>query len=122
MIIDSNIIIYSALPAFGIIRKLLEEESPVVSAISRVEVLGYHQLREPSRSILESFFAAAQVLPVTDQVIDEAVRLRQQRKMKLGDSIIAATALLFGHSLATRNLADFKNIDGLTVFDPLTGT
>ncbi len=122
MIIDSNIIIYSALPAYGVIRKLLEKESPVVSAISRVEVLGYHQLWEPSRSILESFFAAAQVLPVTDQVIDEAVRLRQLKRMKLGDSIIAATALVFGHSLATRNLADFRNIDGLTVIDPLAGT
>lgn len=119
MIIDSNIIIYSALPAYPTIRQLLREQSPVVSVISKVEVLGYHQLSEPARSLLESFFAAAMVLPVTDSVADEAIRLRQLRRMKLGDALIAATALVFGHTLVTRNVSDFKDIDGLIVIDPL---
>lgn len=122
MIVDSNIIIYSALPDYSALRQLLQNQTPVVSAISRLEVLGYHKLSEPSRAVLESFFDAAQVLPISDPVIEEAIRLRQLKKMKLGDAIIAATALVFGHVLATRNVADFSSIAGLTVIDPLAST
>ncbi len=119
MIVDSNIIIYSALPEYGALRRLLMDEMPAVSAISRLEVLGYHLLSEPARGLLETFFEAAEVLPIDDAVIDEAIRLRQLKKTRLGDAIIAATALVFGHTLLTRNVSDFKGIEGLEVIDPL---
>jgi predicted nucleic acid-binding protein len=57
---------------------------------------------------------------VTDLVAREAVRLRQQKKMSLGDSIIAGTALIHGRTLVTRNAADFSWISGLNLQNPLT--
>ena len=39
--------------------------------------------------------------------------------MSLGDAIIAATALEFGHELYTHNPKDFIHIPGLVVIDPL---
>ena len=44
--------------------------------------------------------------------------LRRQRRMKLGDAIIAATALEIGAKLVTRNVDDFKHIAGLELIDP----
>ncbi|CAN5393106.1 hypothetical protein BH10BAC3_BH10BAC3_30350 [soil metagenome] len=38
--------------------------------------------------------------------------------MKLGDAIIAATALVHNLTLLSPNTADFKNITGLVVIDP----
>jgi toxin FitB len=38
--------------------------------------------------------------------------------MKLGDAIIAATALEHGVPLVTRNVDDFKHIPGLQVINP----
>ena len=38
--------------------------------------------------------------------------------MKLGDAIIAATALEYGVPLVTRNEGDFKHITGLQVINP----
>jgi hypothetical protein len=38
--------------------------------------------------------------------------------MKLGDAIIAATALEYGVPLVTRNEGDFKHIVGLQVINP----
>jgi toxin FitB len=38
--------------------------------------------------------------------------------MKLPDAIIAATALVHGCELVTRNVSDFAKIPGLSVFDP----
>lgn len=40
-------------------------------------------------------------------------QLRQQKKMKLGDAIIAATAFTYNIPLVTRNQDDFKHIPGL---------
>jgi predicted nucleic acid-binding protein len=43
---------------------------------------------------------------------------RMYKKLKLGDAIIAATALEHNLALITRNIADFRNIAGLRVLDP----
>lgn len=59
MLIDSNIIIYATRPEFESLRHFIAERTPSVSAISYVEVLGYHQLAEGERALLETFFASA---------------------------------------------------------------
>jgi predicted nucleic acid-binding protein len=44
--------------------------------------------------------------------------LRQQRRIKLPDATIAATALAHGLPLITRNAADFQGVAGLSVINP----
>jgi toxin FitB len=58
------------------------------------------------------------LIPAVSAVSYEAVRLRQQKKMSLGDSLVAATALLHRLPLTTRNKTDFTWIPGLQVFNP----
>ena len=55
------------------------------------------------------------MLPLSDAVVARAVSLRQERKTSLGDALIAATALVFGRELLTRNVKDFVGIPGLVV-------
>lgn len=117
--IDSNLIIYAARPEYPGLRRLLAERSPAVSAVSLVEVLGYHKLSEEDRKHFEAFFAAANVLPVSDAVIARAVSLRQAHKMSLGDSLVAATAIVFQRELLTHNTKDFESIPGLVIVDPI---
>ncbi len=87
--------------------------------MSVVEVLGYHKLSEADRAHFEVFFAAAEVLPLSDSVVVRAVAVRQARKMSLGDALVAATALVFGRELFTHNLKDFARVPGPVVSDPL---
>jgi predicted nucleic acid-binding protein len=47
-----------------------------------------------------------------------AIALRQQRKMSLADSILAATALENDLELVSRNVDDFKWIAGLRLVNP----
>ena len=61
--------------------------------------------------------ATTEIFP-TVAIINRAVSLRQQRKMSLGDALIAATAMVEGLPLATRNIKDFRWIDGLTLVEP----
>ena len=49
MLLDSNIIIYAAQPKYSELRRFIAEHTPAVSAVSYVEVLGYHHLTEPDR-------------------------------------------------------------------------
>ncbi|HKP12690.1 MAG TPA: type II toxin-antitoxin system VapC family toxin, partial [Blastocatellia bacterium] len=92
--------------------------SPAVSAISYVEVLGYYRLTQEARHYFEDFFAAARVLPITSGVIEQAVRLRQSKRMTLGDALIAGTALANDLTLVTRNIEDFEWIEGLRLLNP----
>ena len=119
MLIDSNIIIYASNPEYAQLRQFIADGSPVVSAVSYVEVLGFHQLIEEEKELLQAFFAATIILPLTQAVLDQAVLLRQQRRMSLGDALVAATALVSNHTVVTYNVKDFTWIEGLTVFDPL---
>ena len=118
MLLDSNNIIYSVKPANTQLRQFIRQATPAVSAVSVVEVLGFHRLTPSDKIIFEQFFSAVRILPVDDAVIDKAVQIRQKRKMSLGDALIAATALVHGLTLLTRNTTDFVSIPGLRVQNP----
>jgi predicted nucleic acid-binding protein len=119
MLLDSNIIIYAAKPEHADLRKFIADHVPAVSAVSFVEVLGYHRLTAAERQHFEEFFAAATVLPISEAVLVQAVQLRQNRKMTLGDSLVAATALVHSRTLVTSNTKDFAWIPGLALHNPL---
>ncbi len=118
MLIDSNIIIYAAKPEYAELRKFIAEHAPAISAVSYVEVLGYYKLSEQEREHFEEFFTAATVLTISDSVLAQAVRLRQLKKMTLGDALVAGTALTHNLTLVTRNTKDFDWIDQLTLLNP----
>ena len=119
-LLDSNILIYATRSEHDAVRDFIDtlRPTPGESAISYVEVLGYHRLTESDRQYLERLFASFVIHPITDEVVTQAVRLRQARKMDLGDSIVAATALVHRRTLVTRNTKDFDHIDGLTLHNP----
>lgn len=118
MLLDSNIIIYSAQPEQVAIRQFIQEYVPYTSIISYVEVLGYHRLTNEAQQFFIEFFEASEILPVTDDVATQAVYLRQQRRMTLGDSLIAGTALANNLTLVTHNRQDFEWVPDLIVIDP----
>ncbi|WP_335004297.1 PIN domain-containing protein [Nostoc sp.] len=47
-------------------------------------------------------------MPTAGYVLNQAVILRQQKRMTLGDAIIASTALVYGLTLITRNTDYFR--------------
>jgi toxin FitB len=83
-----------------------------------LEVLGYHQLNEKDKNDFHRLFERTEIYPVSSTIIELAIGLRQQRKISLGDAIIAATALEYRQTLITRNVKDFDWVDGLKVLDP----
>lgn len=122
MLADSNLLIYAAKPEYAGLEAWMAEHVEVVSAVSLVEVMGYHLMTPGSLQLLTAMFAPLRVLYPSPATFDLAVNLRQQRRMSLGDALIAATCLEHGEPLATANVDDFKWIAGLTVVNPLATT
>lgn len=120
MLIDSNVIIYAAQPQYDGLRQFIDGINRSVSVVSYIEVLGYHRLGKHQRQLLEQFSQGTDMLPLSDAVMHQAVCLRQQRRMGLGDAIIAATALVHDLTLVTHNVQDFHRISALRLLDPLT--
>jgi len=119
MLLDSNILIYAVQPDFQGLRNWLMSQSVCVSAITCLEVLGYHKLTETDKCDFNQLFACIETLSISKEVVECAIGLRQLRKMSLGDAIIAATALIDRKTLVTRNVKDFEWIDGLNVLNPV---
>lgn len=115
MLIDSNIIIIaSKLTHVGVLNYLKTQEKTLcVSIVSKIEVLGYHQLKQVEKEFLTNFFNAIPTLPLDTAVAEKAIELRQRKPLSLGDSILAATALVNNLPLFTDNTKDYAGIKGL---------
>ncbi len=118
-ILDSNILIYSYSDGYKHLRQLVWSDDAFASEISRLEVLGYHGLDKSEEEYFHDVFLVLKTHEIDVPVLDEAIRLRKAHKMKLGDSIVAATALIHGLEVYTRNMADFMKIPGLKVVNPI---
>jgi len=111
-ILDSNILIYSYSEEYKYLRELVWSNDASASEISRLEVLGYHGLSEKENQYHKDAFLVLKTFEIDMRVLDEAIKLRRDHKMKLGDSIVAATALVHSLEVYTRNITDFMKIPG----------
>lgn len=116
---DSNLIIYAASGKYPDLVEWFAENKPVVSAITVVEVLGYHKLKTEEKEVLENLFAELSVVYPSVEIFLKAIELRQQRNISVSDALIAAIALFHNLTLATHNTSDFDWVEGLQVVDPL---
>jgi len=92
LLLDTNILIYSARPGGENMRPWLDDASAVVSIVSRIEALGFPRLGIFEKTALESALQTLPEVGLTESIAIRAITLRQDRKMGLADAIIAATA------------------------------
>ncbi len=118
---DSNILIYAADPDDRVCAGFVERRDAAISTVCRVEVLGfpgYARLSLDQQQRLQEVVHSMIELRMEELIVEQAIALRQQRRMSLGDAIVAATALVHGIPLVTRNTVDFRHVEKLTVINP----
>jgi predicted nucleic acid-binding protein len=71
------------------------------SAITRMELLGFHNITRVEEALIKQKLDRLSHLPLTENIENIVIALRQSRKIKLPDAIIAATALFNGLELLT---------------------
>ena len=120
MLLDSNIVIYAAQADYAFLRRsIFEDENAAVSAVSLIEIFGYPDLDEEDNRIFQEMLSKVRILRLDNNIVVRAIGLRQQRRLGLGDAIIAATALEHNLTLITRNARDFRWIDNLDIHNPI---
>jgi len=120
-LIDTNVLIDNfgnKLPEKA--KTFLNTFEPVVSAVTKIEVLGWLNATKEQLNPFYNFIEITTVLPINETVIEKTIAIRQTKKIPLADAIIAGTALVYSLILISRNTSDFKNIDGLKVINPHT--
>ena len=114
-LIDSNVIIdytSSKLPQQG-----SDFAEDLFNKDFLIEVLGFKDAPVKSKA-MEDFLNTAQVLYLDKFVEDQTIALRKtDKKLKLGDAIIAATAIVNNLVSVTNNINDFKNISALELLN-----
>lgn len=121
-LLDTNTAIYfleGVLPAPSLpfMQSVLDVECNL-SIITKIELLGWQFPSIKKESDATAFVNASTVLGLTDDIANQVISIRKSLKIKLPDAIIAATALVYGFELISRNEADFKSVPGLKVVNP----
>ncbi|TXF89506.1 type II toxin-antitoxin system VapC family toxin [Neolewinella aurantiaca] len=116
-LIDSNVIIdfwAGSLPSDGaswLIEKVNNQQH-CISPINQIGVLGYDG-KPDEMKLAAAFINSSVSIPIDEKVIATTIVIKRQKKIKLPDAVIAATALTHNSIIVTRNEKDFKDIDGL---------
>ena len=122
-LIDTNILIYffDGKLSNSQKEKVIEifQQSFKVSVISKIEFLGFKDyLNKDKFNKAKEFIANAGVIQLSDDMTDYIIRVKQKYNTKLGDAIIAVTAIMNNSILVTRNNKDFEKIEGLQILNP----
>lgn len=110
LVVDTNILIY------------LHEANPIVSpyinsswccsVITEIELLGAQKLSPVEKIKLQELIADCIVFPFSDTIKNICFEIRQNKKIKIPDAIIAATAIYFDLPLLSAD-KDFNDIPDL---------
>jgi predicted nucleic acid-binding protein len=119
-LIDTNILIYALKGAFVGNQTLVEifNESLNISIISEIELLGFSEIPQSELKAANNLLKYANIHNLSTTIKDKSIEIRQKKKLKLGDLIIAATAITHDYTLVTRNTKDFNKVEGLKIYNP----
>jgi predicted nucleic acid-binding protein len=116
-LMDTNVVIDylgNKLPPSG---TAFIDDPAVISVITRIEILGWYNVTSEQLAKLQPFIQNAVIYSLAERHIQQTILLRQQHKIKLPDAVVAATAMVEGLTLITRNADDFKHIDSLKLLN-----
>ena len=97
---------------------MLDGEELEMSVISRMELLSWPNAEPKQMSVLNQFISSVVIWGLDEPVILKGIEVRKSNQIKLPDAIIAATSIVHGLNLVTRNINDFKNIKGIKLINP----
>ena|SRR2546423_2934672 len=117
VILDTSIFIYVGNGTLDV--ETLRGNQIGFASATKIEALGFSRITAAELAFLEQLFAECQQFDLDEGVIKLAIQLRQQNRMSLADVIIAATAIEHDCDLWTANEADFADVEGLTLRNPL---
>ncbi len=117
--LDTNAILYylkDDLNAVSLLREIFSQEAPLyISAITELELFAYSSLSPQEEALIEELLTTISIIPLDSHIARLGSFIRRQYRLKVPDSVIAATAVHTGSTLVTRNTRDFKKVTTLSL-------
>lgn len=108
-LLDTNIVLY-LLSGDETVAALINGKELYISFITELELLGYDEITESDLDQVRLFIKECSIINITEQIKEKTIEIRKQFKVKLPDSIIAATAQYLNIPLLTSDTG-FKKIE-----------
>jgi predicted nucleic acid-binding protein len=119
--LDTNIIIYyfnGEAPILAFLREQTEQGAPLfISVVTEHELYSYSHLTPVEVARSDALLTTLTVIDVDSRIAQLSGQLRASYGIKALDSFIAASALMTGTALATRNIRDFRRIPNLDIHE-----
>ena len=117
--LDTNAVIYylkDDADAVELLEPLIRTRTPLfVATITELELFSLPTITAEESNRIEAVLPLFSIFPLDSRIARKAAEIRRMYRLKIADSIIAATALFTNSTLLTRNIKDFKRISGLPV-------
>jgi predicted nucleic acid-binding protein len=92
--------------------------SPIISAVTQMELIVGCRNAVELRS-LDRFLQSFEIVDISEAISSQAVQLLHQYRLSHGllipDALIAASSLVTGHGLLTKNQRDYRFIEGFNL-------
>lgn len=111
ILVDTNILIYF-LKGRPELDEVFGSFLPVISIITELELLSFHNLDEDEEQIIRDLIDSCEVLQISGQIKEAAIRIRRSTKLRLPDSMVAASAKIENIPLVTADI-QFEKVKGL---------
>ena len=114
-LLDTNALIALLSGNFHVVSLLNDAEWIGISILNQLEFLSYKNLSDRDTTLFLSFIKRIEVVDVAKNntdLLEYSVKIRQKSKLKLADSVIAATAIVNNATIVTKD-NDFFVVDGL---------
>jgi predicted nucleic acid-binding protein len=82
-----------------------------------MEILGFNFTNPTEEQSFINFVNAVEVIPISQDIVNQTITFRKMKKIKLPDAIIGSTAFVYKYDMITRNMSDFKGL-GITCINP----
>ena len=113
LFLDSNILLY-LLQGDKTLAEVLDNKQIYVSFITQLELLSFPGLTKKESKVISDLLKECVIIDINAEIKNLTVSYRKSYKLKLPDSIIAATSLYLDLPLITAD-ADFKRIEELNL-------
>ncbi|MBV6422176.1 MAG: hypothetical protein DAHOPDDO_03465 [Ignavibacteriaceae bacterium] len=98
--------------------EFLSSNNVYYSIITEIELLSFPKLTDNEINSIKSFLNGFIKINLNEDIKDKTIAIRKKHKAGLGDSIIAASSIIYNARLVTRNINDFLKISDLVISNP----
>jgi predicted nucleic acid-binding protein len=113
ILLDTNIVLF-LINRDDVLAELIDNKIPYVSFITEMELLSYDKYSATDLLNIKSFLDDCHIVDMNSSIKQIAIKIRKTFKLKLPDSIIAATTEYLKIPMLTAD-ADFNKLKSLRI-------